>query len=118
MIEAVTRCEARVMHVVDGDTYVCLLNVMKTKSWAGAVGIEIRLADYSCHEITGTLKDRGLEAKSFVEALFATPGVRVLVELTGARTFSRHVGWVWAGGIALGPLLEQAGLARRGSFTG
>ena len=112
--ELATRVRARVLDVHDGDTYGLLLDVLGTGFRIGAVTAQVRLRDYSCPELR---QPGGREARAAAASLLLE-AKEVVCELRGQMTFARHVGWLWADGVAVGPALEKQGHARAGAFMG
>ncbi len=99
--------------MVDADTYVMLIDLEQRRLESGARTMHIRLRDYSCPE---RYTEEGIRATAVAADLMANK--LLTVELKGKDSFGRTVGWVWAGDFALGPVLQEMGLARAGAFAG
>ena len=111
--EFATRCRAELRRVIDGDTYVLLVDLEQTKFEAGAKTMHVRLRDFSAPEKN---TPAGVAAIAVArEVLNLGP---LSVELLGKRSLDRTVAWVWAGDLAVGPELVARGAARPGAFMG
>lgn len=129
MPELVTRAQAELRGVVDGDTYDLLVDVLQTRLRRGAQTMRVRLRDFSCPETrrgTPEQRARGRAAKAAAYDLltgFELDRV-ITVELKGQDSLGREVGWLWVAtsptfeDVAVGPELERLGHARPGAFMG
>ncbi len=109
--EHVTRAPAELRRVIDGDTYVLLVNLLQDRGMdEGATTMQVRLRDYST---PGRYTLPGIDATAAARALLTS--ATLTVELLGEDTIGRRVGWLWAGQTPVGPALAVMGHAVAGS---
>lgn len=111
--EFATRCRAELRRVVDADTYVLLVDLEQTKFEQGAKTMHVRLRDFSAPEKNTAAGKAAIAVAN--EVLRLGP---LSIELLGARSMDRSVGWLWAGDVAVGPELVARGAAKPGAFMG
>ena len=117
---SLTRCGAELRRVVDGDTYVLLVDVRQQHFDEGAVTMRVRLGDFSCPEVrrgTPVQRAAGRAAALAAEALLRSGPLEVEL-LARPMSLGRQPAWLWAGGVPVGPELERQGHARPGARMG
>lgn len=96
---------ATVTRVVDGDTYITLIDL----GFRVSIEISLRLHGVDCPEMP---TEAGKAATQFVRDLLLNSGGRVLVQTyKDQRTFARWVADVWVDGKSLADELVRAGHA-------
>lgn len=113
-MDFIVQTRAQLRRVVDGDTYVMLLDLHNNNFEKGAVTEHIRLNGYGCAEHN---TKEGQDAIAMVKMFFGTMST-IIVSLTGKDTFGRYLGDVYLDGVHLGELLLEKGLAHKGNKMG
>lgn len=111
MIEPAYRYRTELLRVIDGDTYVMRIDL----GFRVRVDLEIRLHAWSCPELS---TPEGKVARTEAFKILSSASVIVIESYRDQRSFARWVADVYADGLALGPLLQEIGLAQPGARVG
>jgi endonuclease YncB( thermonuclease family) len=97
---------AEIVKVFDGDTYTFRLDL----GFRASLTLQVRLHGYDCPELR---TDQGKKAREVAAGILQTGKVVTVQSFKDDRSFERWVCDVDVDGVALGPQLEQQGLAVR-----
>lgn len=115
-MDYIVQVKAEVRRVVDGDTFVMLLDLHNNNFEKGSVTEHIRLNGYGAPEKN---TPEGKAAMSFVKTLLGPPNdKRVAVKLTGKDTFGRFLGDIYVNEQHLGEILVNEGHGHPGNKMG
>lgn len=95
---------AEIVKVYDGDTYTLRLDL----GFRSYLTLQVRLHRYDCPELR---TDQGKQAREVAAGILRAGKVVTVQSFKDDRSFERWVCDVYVDGVALGPQLEQQGLA-------